>query len=118
MTEWRVRTHKLIRREAVEAADFYDTVSPSSGAAFTTALVRTLRKLDNYPRSRREYIRGWRRLKVDGFPYIIIYGVRGKTIYAATLQNQLRDPATIKRTIRERPIRRKEDYDPFQNQWG
>lgn len=112
MTEWDALTHLSIRAELFDAVQYYGGIDPHLGNDFNFAFITALESIPHFPLSRREYMRGWRRTFTSTFPYMIIYAVRGKKIYIATLQHTHRNPATIKQTIRKRPIS-SPDYQPF-----
>jgi len=115
VTEWRVLAHPAVVQEIDDAALYYENSQPNLGGDFADAVAKTIRQLYGYPKAYSEYMRGWRRIVTDTFPYLMVYAIRGKTVYVATLQHGRRNPAVIKKTVRSRPIRGGE-YRPLNGQ--
>jgi len=112
MTEWQTFAHRAVRAELKAAVDYYSATDWRSANAFNAAFIAAVEAIPVFPYSRREYVRGWRRIVISKYPYMIIYAVRRKNIYIVTLQHMSRAPAHIRKTIRDRPTT-SSDYKPF-----
>jgi len=114
VAKWQVLIHPGVNVEVAEASKQYEDAAPNLGGSFRHAVANATRQLQGFPKAYREYMRGWRRVVLPRFPYLMIYQVRGKSVYVATVQHAHGNPVTIKKTIRSRPISSGE-YQPLRN---
>lgn len=102
MTSWVVESHLAVRGDIDEAVTYYDSLNPNLGSDLNAAVARCLKQLPIFPESRREYLPGWRRVVVPRFPYLLLYAVRGKTVYVTALVHARRDPKAVQALLTER----------------
>jgi len=71
--------------------------SPHGAASVEHAFSRTFERLASFPQSGREFdpTDGTRRAVVRGYPFIIVYWIRGETVEVLRIRHTARDPDTI-----------------------
>jgi len=106
MSDWVVESHLAVRGDIDAAVAYYDSLNPNLGSDFSAAVARCLVQLPVFPESRREFMPGWRRMVVPKFPYLVLYAVRGRTVFVAAVVNARRDPKTIQATLSDRDTAR------------
>ena len=84
--------HPAARDEFVAAAAYYDAAVPGLGNRFLVAVKQTADMLSTHPDAGAARGSGTRRLLVAGFPYHVVYRVRGDDIEVLAIAHQHRRP--------------------------
>jgi plasmid stabilization system protein ParE len=64
--------------EFYNAIFFYDAAVPGLGEKFISAVEKKLLQIAAFPKSFKSLKRGFREVKTEGFPYLIIYKIKVK----------------------------------------
>lgn len=78
--------------EAFEAASYYESRRPGLGKEFHQALDLALDSIIEYPNASTRIGRNIRRLRVSGFPYGVVYEIRGDVIRVIAVMHLKRRP--------------------------
>jgi toxin ParE1/3/4 len=83
-------------QDAVEAYNYYETKQPGLGEKFIKALIKRYRELANNP-TFYSYIAEdpsmiFRDIRLEKFPYLIIYEVQGNEVIVHAIHNTHRHP--------------------------
>lgn len=100
---WRVEFAPEVEQDVAEAADWYESRQPGSGAQFIEEIIRTWDALADGPllNSRRHPTRNIRWRYPDRFPYRVIYEVNEseRTVKVAAVLHVARDERHWKRRV-------------------
>lgn len=84
--------HPAARDELVETVTFYESARTGLGAQFRDAVRATLERVDKTPTIGRRTSDGYWRALVSGFPYDVVYRVRGEILDVLALAHHRRRP--------------------------
>lgn len=86
----RARHHRAADQELAEAALYHDRERPGYGDRFIAAFLTDRDFLIQFPNSGRPGIRGTRSWKISGFPYSIVYVIRGEILFIVAVAHHRR----------------------------
>ena len=78
--------------ELDESYYWYQDQSYGLGDRFLEAIQRCLEKIDQYPETFRVFYRSQRQAQVQGFPFIVLFEIRGTVILVHAVFHTRRDP--------------------------
>jgi plasmid stabilization system protein ParE len=84
--------HPAARDEFVAAAAYYDSALPGLGHRFVSAVRRATDFALSHPQAGSPRVPGARRVQVSGFPYEVVYQVRGDSVEVLAIAHQHRRP--------------------------
>ena len=95
----RLEFHPEARDEFVAAADYYNAAVPVLGDRFLLAVQRTTDMVLRHPTAGTQRGATARRLLVIGFPYDVVYQVRGDLVEVLAVAHQRRRPNYWRRRL-------------------
>lgn len=84
--------HPNARQELADAVAYYDSINRDLGNAFLDEVERTLEQIANYPAAWAKLSANTRRCRTVGFPYGIVYQVKGQQILIVAVMHLQRQP--------------------------
>jgi plasmid stabilization system protein ParE len=84
--------HPEAQREFQEAVDYYDSINRELGDAFLDAVERSLERIVKFPDAWAQLSINTRRCRTTGFPYGIVYQLRGDRILIVAVMHLQRKP--------------------------
>lgn len=78
--------------ELEQATSYYDSINRQLGNSFIDAVERTLNRIVQFPNAWTPMLQNARRCHVNGFPYGIVYRVRGDRIQILAVMHLQRKP--------------------------
>jgi plasmid stabilization system protein ParE len=96
----RLEFHPEARDEFVAAAEYYDAAVPELGSRFLLAVRRTADIALAHPEAGSPRGASTRRVLVSGFPYDLVYRVRGDLLEILALAHQHRRPGYWRERLR------------------
>ena len=103
MTPRRIVLGRRARREAAEAASWYEGESPALGRAFLALVDTVLDRVTENPQQFPVVHRDIRRALLKRFPYGIFYSIEPNRIVVFAIMHARRDPAQWQRRIDPTP---------------
>jgi len=96
------RLHKEAHREFIDAFEWYEFRQEGLGRRFMENVERRLRQISVHPEYYGKHHLNFRQVKVDEFPYMIVYEYfpRKKIIYILAIYHQRRRPKGRYRRMR------------------
>lgn len=82
-----------------EARRYYERRRKDLGAEFTRAVAAAVERICAAPLLRPKFERNFRRSKVPGFPYSVVYRFEGEFVKVVSVLHFSRDPAVLKRRL-------------------
>ncbi|KAM3101049.1 type II toxin-antitoxin system RelE/ParE family toxin [Phormidesmis sp. 146-12] len=84
--------HPDAQRELQEAVDYYDGINQELGDAFLDEVERSLERIVKFPEAWAQLSINTRRCRTVGFPYGIVYQIRGDRILIVAFMHLQRKP--------------------------
>lgn len=89
---FRVLFHPLLNQELQQVTGWYDDQLPGLGAEFYNEFEATVGLIQENPFAFSVFLRRFRQVKTNRFPYIIVYEIEEHTIYVHQVIHAHRHP--------------------------
>ena len=89
----RTRFLDIAQRELDETIEYYNYESQGLGDSFLVETLNAIDRLEKFPEAWQRYSERTRKCPIPGFPYGIIYMIRGEEILVVAVANMHRKPA-------------------------
>ena len=84
--------HPAARDELVATVDYYEEALPGLGLRCRDAVLAAVGRAEAYPNSGRQGLAGSRRHLISGFPYDLVYRMRGEVLEILAIAHTSRRP--------------------------
>ena len=84
--------HPDARQELEDAVAYYDNISRELGDTFLDEVERTITRMEKFPEAWPQLSKNARRCRTKGFPYGIVYTLRGQRILIVAVMHLQRKP--------------------------
>jgi len=84
-----------------EITKWYDLQTEGLGERFLVHLREAIKKLRTHPLAFGISFKDVRKIQLNTFPYLIVYKVKGSTVYIYTVMHAKRKPAGFKKRFRD-----------------
>lgn len=88
----KLRRLPAVDAEAIEAVQYYSAIDPKLGERLIKEFEASLDRIQRFPSGWRPIDSELRQCVVKGFPYVVIYALRGEEIIVVALANTHRRP--------------------------
>jgi toxin ParE2 len=88
----KVRRLSAVDVEAIEAAQYYKAIDPKLSERLTKEFETSIERIKRFPLGWKTIDADLRQCVVKGFPYVVIYAVRGEEIIVVAFANTHRRP--------------------------
>ena len=90
--KYKLILHELAIEEAKEAYEYYEIKQIGLGERFNNEVEKRIEIIQNNPKHFRKFKKDIRQLKIDIFPYVLVYKILGETILLQCIFHTSRNP--------------------------
>lgn len=97
---YKVIKAEIVKKDVVEALDYYDSISFDLGNRFEAELENTFDEIENAPFKYFNLEKGYRRAHLKNFPYMVIYKIEHEEVLVVAVLDQRKDPALLEKRLK------------------